>query len=64
VIDPRQRLRSSIDPDDFGGGFATWSGTSFAGPVLAGQFVAAVLADGLASKDIAARQALATKLLR
>jgi subtilisin family serine protease len=29
--------RSTIDPDDFRGGFATWSGTSFAAPVLAGE---------------------------
>ena len=35
----RQQVRSTIDPDDFSGGFATWSGTSFAAPVLAGQFL-------------------------
>ncbi len=29
--------RATIDPDDFSGGFGTWSGTSFAAPVLAGQ---------------------------
>jgi hypothetical protein len=29
--------RSTIDPDDYSGGFGTWSGTSFAAPVLAGQ---------------------------
>lgn len=28
--------RATIDPDDFRSGFATWSGTSFAAPVLAG----------------------------
>ena len=31
------RDRDSIDPDDFRGGFGVWSGTSFAGPLLAGR---------------------------
>jgi subtilisin family serine protease len=30
------RWRASIDPDDFRGGFAVWSGTSFAAPLFAG----------------------------
>ncbi len=34
------RVRASIDPDSFVSGFATWSGTSFAAPVLAGQLAA------------------------
>ncbi|MGB3761889.1 MAG: S8 family serine peptidase [Ornithinimicrobium sp.] len=29
--------RGSLDPDDFSGGFGTWSGTSFAAPMFAGQ---------------------------
>ena len=29
-----QRVRESIDPDDFTGSFAVWSGTSFAAPLL------------------------------
>lgn len=37
--------RESVDPDDFTGGFATWSGTSFASPVLAGE-LAQYLLDG------------------
>ncbi len=30
------RTRETIDPDDFRGGFALWSGTSFAAPYVAG----------------------------
>ncbi|HEY0166845.1 MAG TPA: S8/S53 family peptidase [Jatrophihabitans sp.] len=30
-------LRSTIDPDNFYGGFSTWSGTSFAAPILAAE---------------------------
>ena len=35
-----RRIRSTIDPDRYSGGFATWSGTSFAAPTLAGRFLA------------------------
>ncbi|GII98728.1 subtilase family protein [Sediminihabitans luteus] len=37
-------VRATIDPDGFDGGFATWSGTSFAAPVLAGELAASILA--------------------
>ncbi|GAB2505964.1 hypothetical protein GCM10027063_51450 [Promicromonospora xylanilytica] len=37
-------LRQSLDPDNFVGGFGTWSGTSFAAPTLAGELAGAVLA--------------------
>jgi subtilisin family serine protease len=40
---PGEGPRSSIDPDDFTGGFASWSGTSFAAPYLAGEIAAALL---------------------
>ena len=31
------RTREALDPDDYHGGFALWSGTSFAAPVVAGK---------------------------
>jgi serine protease len=35
-----QRKRESIDPDDYTGSFALWSGTSFAAPIFAGRLAA------------------------
>jgi subtilisin family serine protease len=46
------RRRESIDPDDFSGGFAVWSGTSFAAPLLAGVF-ADHLSDAVEAKGVA-----------
>jgi hypothetical protein len=37
------RWRESLDPDDFSCGFGTWSGTSFATPVLAGEIARELL---------------------
>jgi len=36
-------VRRTVDPDGFGGGFGIWSGTSFSGPLLAGDLAAALL---------------------
>ena len=37
-----------MDPDDFTGGFAAWSGTSFAAPVLAGELAGVLLESRIA----------------
>ncbi len=44
------RRREDIDPDDYTGSFALWSGTSFAAPLFAGQ-LAARLVGGIADDD-------------
>jgi subtilisin family serine protease len=43
-------VRESVDPDDFTGGFATWSGTSFASPVLAGELAQHLLNGRIAER--------------
>jgi len=54
-VDFAGRARTTQDPDDYRGGFAAWSGTSFAGPVLAGEVAAALARDAdLATVDKAA----------
>ena len=46
LIGPNGERRGTIDPDQFSSGFATWSGTSFAAPVLAGEFLAGLVTLG------------------
>jgi len=61
ALEPRligENGRESVDPDDFTGGFATWSGTSFASPVLAGELAQRLL-DGRVAGRSAGRVAAA-----
>ncbi len=51
----RGRIRSAVDPDSLAGGFASWSGTSFAAPLLAGRYLAA-LADASVTLHVSARR--------
>jgi serine protease len=44
--DPSGQPRRTIDPDCYRNGFGTWSGTSFAAPVLAGRLAQDLLAGG------------------
>lgn len=44
--DPSGRPRRTIDPDSYVNGFGTWSGTSFAAPVLAGRLAHDLLDGG------------------
>ena len=50
------RGRSGPDPDDFHSGFASWSGTSFAAPVLAGRYLNALIEAGMPAEPPARRQ--------
>lgn len=45
-VDGEDVVRATIDDDDFRGGFAVWSGTSFAAPVLAAEVADRLIADG------------------
>jgi subtilisin family serine protease len=61
LITPAGEWRSTLDPDDYSAGFAVWSGTSFAAPVLAGQIAAQLLEldiDGVRAGGVKAAVAL------
>ena len=49
---PRPQDRATIDLDDYTSGFGVWSGTSFAAPVLAGEFAHALADLGSDATDL------------
>jgi hypothetical protein len=56
-LGPGGRVRSLVDPDDFRG-FAAWSGTSFAAPVLAGRYLNSLIASGFPAGNTERRELL------
>jgi hypothetical protein len=65
------KSRQSLDLDDFSSGFAAWSGTSFAAPMLAANVIRAMLEPLLRDKpdpalrlDVQGAQAAIDRVLR
>jgi subtilisin family serine protease len=54
-VGPFGARRGTIDPDSYVAGFSTWSGTSFAAPVLAGRYLAK-LAERPTARTVSARE--------
>lgn len=48
----RGEVRATVDPDDFSSGFGSWSGTSFAAPILAGEVAQWLHTANVLSEDI------------
>jgi hypothetical protein len=48
----RRQTREGLDPDDFSSGFVSWSGTSFAAPVLTAWLCQAMLAAAVADDEL------------
>jgi subtilisin family serine protease len=46
----KMKEREGLDSDDYSGGFAVWSGTSFAAPLLAAHIARQLLADAEAGR--------------
>jgi subtilisin family serine protease len=53
-VEAADGTRAAYDPDNFSCGFGTWSGTSFAAPILAGEIAAAMAGTSCLPVDAAA----------